>query len=145
VEEEKKINRITIQFDGGCRPTNPGNKYGSYVVLFNGRQVAFVSRLELGLGTSNEAEFQILERALAWTVDAIKDSGNSPSVFSVELFSDSRIVINRLLGNKKGKDKKEAQIRMKQCAAKCLEYLIRFKSFDATWESRWSNVARFGH
>ena len=78
------MNKLTIRFDGGCRPTNPGNKYGSYEISLNGRQLSLVSRMELGHGTNNEAEFQILNRALGWVVEQIGMAGNTPKDFDLE-------------------------------------------------------------
>lgn len=92
------MNKITIRFDGGCRPTNPGNKYGSFEASMNGRQVILVSRQEFGRGTNNEAEFDALNAALEWTIKSVLDSDNSPSIFDVEIFSDSTIVVNRING-----------------------------------------------
>jgi len=138
------MNKLTIRFDGGCRPTNPGNKYGSYEVTLNGRQISLVSRMELGHGTNNEAEFQILNRALGWVVEQISMAGNTPDDFILELFTDSTIVVNRLTG-KYNKCKSEAQKRMAECSSHCLKYMVRFKSFHVQWNSREYNVQRFGH
>lgn len=144
VISKANMNKITIRFDGGCRPTNPGNKYGSFEVSMNGRQVILVSRQEFGWGTNNEAEFDALSTALEWTVKSILDSGNSPSLFDVEIFSDSTIVVNRING-KNTKSKSEPQMRMKNLAVKCLGKLVRFNSFKAAWNSRDNNVEKFGH
>ncbi len=138
------MNNISIYFDGGCRPTNPGNKYGSYEVILNGRQLHRISELELGRGTNNEAEFEILIEALKWTVDAIRAFGNEPIDFDLELFSDSTVVINRLAG-RFSKVKTEPQQRMAARANECLKRLILFRSFKAKWRGRESNVKRFGH
>lgn len=138
------MNKITIRFDGGCRPTNPGNKYGSFEVCFNGRQVILVSRQEFGWGTNNEAEFDALDAGLIWTLNSLKDAGNEPKDFHVDLFSDSTILINRING-KNNKSKSEPQIRMKNLAIKSLGKLVRFKSFKASWNGRHNNVNTFGH
>lgn len=138
------MNMITITFDGGCRPTNPGNKYGSYEVKLNGKQAALVSRLELGFGTNNEAEFQILEAALAWTANMIVVAGNSMADFDLEVISDSTIVVNRLLGRNTTR-KSEPQQRMAKHTANCLSYAIMYKSFKAKWRGREANVMLFGH
>lgn len=138
------MNKIMISFDGGCRPTNPGNKYGSYEVSMNGKQLAMVSRMELGFGTNNEAEFEIFESALKWTVENIKAAGNSPSDFLLESFSDSSIVVGRMkLQN--SRNKSEPQKRMAACADKCLLYTMLFRGFSINWNGRESNVKKFGH
>ena len=63
------MNLIEIHFDGGCRPTNPGNTYGSFEVQLNHKQVFKASRIELGWGTNNEAEYRALIEALKWTLE----------------------------------------------------------------------------
>lgn len=138
------MNKITISFDGGCKPTNPGNKYGSFEVCFNGRKVILVSRKELGFGTNNEAEFDILIEALIWTVREIENSGAKIMDFDMEVFSDSMIVVNRL-NSKNTKAKSEPQMRMKNLTVKCLGKMVKFKSFKATWNGRSANVFKFGH
>jgi ribonuclease HI len=138
------MNKITIRFDGGSKPTNPGNKYGSFEVALNGRQVALMSRLQLGWGTNNEAEFEIFEAALKWTVANIKQAGNEPSTFVLEAFSDSTIVVKRL--NKEVRSrKKEPALRMAKCAVKCFNYTREFQDFKIHWNGRIENVNRFGH
>jgi ribonuclease HI len=142
--EHKQMNKIIIHFDGGCKPTNPGNKYGSYEVSFNGRQVALISRVELGWGTNNEAEFEIFETSLKWTLRRLMDSGNTPDQFMLEAFSDSTIVVNRLM-RRTTSGKKEPQHRMANCCAKCLNYTKTFADFKAFWNGRKTNVDKFGH
>jgi ribonuclease HI len=135
---------ITIYFDGGCRPTNPGNKYGSYEVTLAGKQIGAVNRQELGWGTNNEAEFEILILALNWTVKQLLAEELCPSDFRVVVVTDSTIVRNRINGQNKT-NKGEAQRRMFSRNAGCLKWLRMFSSFTAEWRSRFENVARFGH
>lgn len=136
---------IIICFDGGCRPKNPGNKYGSFEVNLNGRQVRLESRFELGWGTNNEAEFEALEAALNWTVIELARSGNNPAQFDLMLYSDSTIVVNRMNNGRNWKSKNEPQIRMAERAARCRRFTDQFKSCRAKWNPRDANVARFGH
>ena len=138
------MNKITIRFDGGCKPTNPGNKYGSYEISMNGKQIVLMSRIELGWGTNNEAEFDIFEEALRWTVHKIILSGNEPKRFILEAYSDSVIVINRL-NRIATSGKKEAQRRMANCCGRCLNYTQQFKDFKIIWNKRDANVDLFGH
>lgn len=135
---------ITIQFDGGCKPTNPGNKYGSYEVLLNGLSVFKASRVEFGWGTNNEAEFDSLIAALNFTVENLLNGGFDTREYDVSLFTDSTIVRNRLNGSKV-KSKGEAGIRMLELAHKCLLRLYQFKSYSIEWQPREHNVKRFGH
>lgn len=138
------MNKITIRFDGGCRPTNPGNKYGSFEVSFNGKQVCLMSRQELGWGTNNEAEFEIFETALKWTIRKLMDSGNTADQFFLEAYSDSTIVVNRLM-RRTTTGKKEPQKRMANCCAKCLNYTKTFADFKIMWNGRINNLRTFGH
>lgn len=137
-------NKITIRFDGGCRPTNPGNKYGSFEVSLNGRSVVLVSRIELGWGTNNEAEFEIFVKALLWTDTELKRAGNTPDQFHLEAFSDSITVINRLKGIAKA-NKKDAGRRMQSRSDKCLSFARKYLSFEVYWNNRRHNVNKFGH
>lgn len=134
---------ITISFDGGCRPTNPGNKYGSYEVALNGKRLCLASQVEFGLGTNNEAEFEALEAGLIWTLNQLEVCGNKPADFSLNIFSDSMIVVHRLANNKKPKS--EPQHRMFNHAKRCLDRIKLFKSVKVHWHRRDNNVALFGH
>jgi ribonuclease HI len=143
-KETKASGKIVIRFDGGCRPTNPGNKYGSYSVEMGGQQIALVSRVEFGFGTNNEAEFDALESALKWTVSQLETAGNIPAFFDLEMWSDSTIVANRIAGHNRSV-KTEPQQRMNDRAIKCLCVIMLFHSFRIFWNERDNNVSRFGH
>lgn len=140
----KGLDIISIHFDGGCRPSNPGNKYGSYEILLCGRSVKVESRVELGYGTNNEAEFNILIRALDWTLDELDRAGFSPKAFSLWLHTDSTIVRNRLLGRNQT-IRTESQRRMQWLADDCLALIRQFGHVRVDWNGRELNVARFGH
>ena len=55
--------KVEIYFDGGCLG-NPGQKYGSFQVKLDGREIVKRSRVDFGFGTNNEAEFNALKLAL---------------------------------------------------------------------------------
>lgn len=141
---EQNMQTITIYFDGGCRPTNPGNKYGSYEILLDGEQLRTEHELELGYGTNNEAEFEILLSALRWTMHSLSDFGFRPADYVLELHSDSTIVVNRLKMRNQ-RNKTEPEQRMSRLAMACLAYMVRFARYTADWNGREVNVARFGH
>src|ERR1700733_505757 len=65
----KTTGSVVIYFDGGCLG-NPGQKYGSFQILVDGKQVVSRSKVEFGHGTNNEAEFNslklALDEAIAW-------------------------------------------------------------------------------
>lgn len=134
---------ITIHFDGGCRPTNPGNKYGSYEIKLDG--LLFDRKtFELGHGTNNEAEFESLEKALVYVICHNIWEELHPHNYSVEIFTDSTILRNRIAGKNRSK-KSEPQQRMFALAERCLALLACFKSFKIHWQPRQHNVERFGH
>jgi ribonuclease HI len=137
-------NELEVRFDGGCAPTNPGMKYGSYSVRFKGKIVLRVLRSQFGRGTSNEAEFDALALALKDTISSLEHEGREPSEFSVSIFSDSTILVHRISGrNKKGKT--EASNRMARYADICRNMLSRFLESRIKWEPRHKNVLEFGH
>lgn len=102
------------------------------------------SWVELGTGTNNEAEFDILILALSRTLEYLELEAFPPSLYTVHLFTDSTIVRNRLTGANR-KNKKEYEKRMFTLTQEVLELLASFKTWEITWNSRVNNVARFGH
>ena len=88
--------RVEIFFDGGCLG-NPGQKYGSFQVLFDGNQIAVRNRVEFGHGTNNEAEFNSLKLALDEAVGWLQSKGVDPKTLSLAIETDSLIVRNRLV------------------------------------------------
>jgi ribonuclease HI len=138
---------IAIHFDGGCKPTNPGQKYGSYDVLVDGHRIQRVEKKALGWGTNNEAEFQILIEALTW-LEQHPIASLFPKEYSVTAYTDSKIVSNRLSGKNFILTKRkyaEASTRMYNLAFRCLEIAGQFGSFEVEWRGRAHNVQRFGH
>lgn len=135
---------ITIRFDGGCQPTNPGNKYGSFQVEMNGFVVHRTHRIQLGYGTNNEAEFEMLLMALEWTRNQLQREGLDCSRYHLEMMTDSMIVRNRVSGRNRT-NKTEPQQRMNRLANACLEYLKDFGGYEIIWNRREANVVLFGH
>jgi ribonuclease HI len=140
-----------VTFDGGCRPKNPGNKYGSWcVVLQHGdadswkREVVRASRVELGHGTNNEAEFEALIHALhAMHMDA---AANGVEGYRVRMLTDSVIVRNRIEGRTR-RSIGEAGLRMAVLTKQCHDYLRdkRCVGYRIEWRGRENNVKEFGH
>lgn len=141
------MNTISIYFDGGCSP-NPGNKYGSYQVEFDGQTVLGAHQIQLGYGTNNEAEFESLQLALSDVGEWLELNGFKHCTFSVRIETDSVIVRNRLIRKNRIHSKpawKSASERMFNLAESCLVHLRKFASFAVEWKGRENNVARFGH
>lgn len=151
--------KIFLQFDGGCRPTNPGDMYGSFLIeRDDGTEIMRVSRLELGHGTNNEAEFLILETALDKLLQELAWADFKPKAFFVEIQTDSMIVRRRIsnvnanlvyddnpkLGDKKRYNRSRSN-RMSQLAMRCHRLLAAFAGHSIQWQSRERNVEAFGH
>jgi ribonuclease HI len=139
---------VTIAFDGGCRG-NPGPSYGSFEVRLNGNQILGRNRVEFGPGTRNTAEFQACQQALEELLDWLKEHGRQdPGKYWVQIYTDSTIVRNRLMGRNRIFKKRawaDSSRRMFERAEKALSILRQFGGFKVTWQPRERNVERFGH
>lgn len=141
-------NLIEIHFDGGCKPTNPGNKYGSFEVLLvlphDTIQVGKVSKIDFGWGTNNEAEFDSLLAALGWTVHGLWRGGFEVGKYELFLFTDSTVVLNRVRDQNIAGNAGPAK-RMADLTKQVLAQLELFKMWNIQWRKRDDNVERFGH
>lgn len=140
--------KALIQFDGGCVP-NPGQKYGSFAITFDGVFELSRHRFDLGYGTNNEAEFESLLEALK-TCEAACFKAQIPAAqVSLSILTDNTIVRNWLqkYDHKKNKLIKNDERReaMRQRAVKCIGFLDEFHSWEIAWHSRERNVETFGH
>jgi len=138
------VNLVTISFDGGCRPTNPGHKYGSWSITIGHSHPIDVIEQEFGWGTNNEAEFEALISALMHTRAILIKLNESASDYTVNIFTDSTIVRNRVKGLNRT-NRSEPQRRMFELNAKVLSHLQHFAGHDIKWQPREFNVERFGH
>jgi len=140
----KTTGEVEIFFDGGCLG-NPGQKYGSFQVLFDGKPVASRSRAEFGHGTNNEAEFNALKLALDEAVKWFQSENIELTSLSLLVETDSTIVRNRLVVKNVIFKKYPSSERMFVLANECLAIMKQFGSFDVVWKGRKNNVERFGH
>ena len=136
--------KVEIFFDGGCLG-NPGQKYGSFQVLFDGKQVAGRSRVEFDHGTNNEAEFNSLKLALDEAVRWFQVKAIDLKTLWLVVETDSMIVRNRLVVKNMVFKKYPSSQRMFALAAECLEIMNQFGKFEVNWRGRANNVERFGH
>lgn len=143
---------LAIFFDGGCRPKNPGNAYGSYRVERDAAVFVAGSRVEFGHGTNNTAEFNALELALVKTLAKLSDMRLDAKGFRLNILTDSTIVRNRVnrtaAGVKVKLWKKADPIRaqvMQKLADSVYALLKQFGGFTLKWHDRQNNVRRFGH
>ena len=145
--ETKSFSVMEVFFDGGCSP-NPGQKYGSFEVWFNGEKVRGLKRVQFGHGTNNEAEWNALELALEHAHVWLVLQGMLPETFQIKVETDSKNVQYRLVSKNRIHRKQEYQSaseRMFNLASACLDRLKKFGAFTVEWKRRDANVERFGH
>ena len=140
----KTTGSVEIFFDGGCLG-NPGQKYGSFQVLFDGKQIAGRSRVDFGHGTNNEAEFNSLKLALDEAVGWLQSKAVDLKTLTLAVETDSTIVRNRLVAKNVVFKKYPSSQRMFALANECLGIMNQFGKFDVVWKGRENNVERFGH
>lgn len=135
--EVSAVTTVRIYFDGGAKPTNPGNAYGSYeveckeVLQWNQK----TNRQQFGIGTSNQAEYLSLIAALKWLSHKTDGKG-----VHLKIFSDSKLVVMQVQGSWKIRC-----ITMRELCQQSQQLLSRFETFTIHWISRNHNVNRFGH
>jgi len=104
------VERITIVFDGGSRG-NPGPGYGSYALQFDDRTRETI-RVEFDRDmTNNEAEYEILIRALEDLRGRLEAMGADPHQHEVMVLGDSRLVVNQVTGTWKARDPRMLRYR----------------------------------
>ena len=140
----KTTRRVEIYFDGGCLG-NPGQKYGSFQVKLDGREILKRSRVDFGFGTNNEAEFNALKLALDEAVGWFQSKAVVLENLSLVIETDSTIVRNRLVVKNVIFKKYPSSQRMFTLASECLEVMNQFGNFQVVWKGRVNNVERFGH
>jgi len=140
----KTARRVEIFFDGGCLG-NPGQKYGSFQVKLDGKEILKRSRVTFGHGTNNEAEFNALKLALDEAVGWFQSESIDLKTLSLLVETDSTIVKNRLVVKNVIFKKYPSSQRMFALANECLGVMNRFGKFNVVWKGRANNVERFGH
>jgi ribonuclease HI len=140
----KTSGKAEIYFDGGCLG-NPGQKYGSFQVKLDGKEILKRSRVNFGFGTNNEAEFNALKMALDEAAALFQKKAIELKSLSLVIETDSTIVRNRLVVKNVVFKKYPSSQRMFALANECLEIMNRFGKFQVIWKGRANNVERFGH
>ena len=126
---------VKIYFDGGSNRFEK-KAYGSYEIHFRNR-VEREHRFDLGWPkTSNEAEYLSLLRAL----EKMPSMGVDPFTSSIEIFSDSELVVCQLQGTYRVKSPK-----MKPLHQSVIGWVSGFVNRSVKWRSRSNNVKMFGH
>ena len=112
--------KLFIFTDGGARG-NPGPAAIGFIVKDNqGKILAKIGKY-IGRTTNNVAEYQAVIEALKWIKSSIQYS-----IFSIQFFLDSKLVVNQLNGRFKIKDAKLKNLVIK---VRCLEKEINGKIF----------------
>ena len=140
----RTMSRAEIYFDGGCLG-NPGQKYGSFQVKLDGKEIVKRSRVNFGFGTNNEAEFNALKLALDEAVRSFQEKAIELKSLSLVIETDSTIVRNRLVVKNVIFKKYPSSQRMFALASECLGVMNQFGKFQVIWKGRANNVERFGH
>ena len=138
------IGTAEIYFDGGCLG-NPGQKYGSFQIKLDGKEIMKRSRVDFGFGTNNEAEFNALKLALDEALGWFQEKSIELKSLSLIIETDSTIVRNRLVVKNVIFKKYPSSQRMFALASECLEIMNQFGKFQVIWKGRANNVERFGH
>ena len=140
----KTSGKVEIYFDGGCLG-NPGQKYGSFQIKLDGKEIIKRSRVDFGFGTNNEAEFNALKLALDEAMSWFLKNGIELKSLSLIVETDSTIVRNRLVVKNVIFKKYPSSQRMFALANECLGIMNQFGKFVVIWKGRANNVERFGH
>lgn len=142
--------KITLTFDGGAGPTNPGKGYGSFLAQGTGPDGSVFevrgSRIQFGEPlTSNQAEWMSLINGLKHALVALRGEhygAKFPKPESCRLIirGDSKLVIQQV--KKRWKCK---VAHLKELQAKADWLLTQFGAFEAHWHPREKSVELFGH
>jgi probable phosphoglycerate mutase len=130
---------VRLVFDGGAIG-NPGKGYGSF--MFDGDvSTAEPVRVEFpGLTTNNQAEYLTLIHGLCAIIDALERRGIEPSQTSIDVWSDSQLVVEQINGRWKIRDATLAGL-----VNEARSLLKRFASWRVTWHPRRESVRILGH
>lgn len=129
---------IVLVFDGGSRG-NPGQGYGSFV--YKGRVVRWPIRLSFpGIITNNQAEYMTLLGGVRAILHDLGQTGQQPGELTLEIRSDSRLVVEQVSGNWKIKN---AELRVLH--RQVLELTARFRRIAVQWHPRSESVRILGH
>lgn len=93
--------RVTLSFDGSCRP-NPGPMGIGYVLLTEESRILARVGAQIGQGTNNEAEYQALLGGLRHALRL--------GFWNLAIFSDSKLVVEQMEGRWDVKDKRLAKL-----------------------------------
>ncbi|MCX7622565.1 MAG: ribonuclease HI family protein [Thermomicrobium sp.] len=129
----------TVVFDGGSRG-NPGPAYGSFR-LDLGDGLAEVQRIEFAEPlTNNQAEYRTLIAALEALLELLERRGIRPDAVTVELQTDSELVVRQLRGAYKVRNP-----NLRDLHERARRLLDHFGRWDIAWQPRAVIYRYFGH
>lgn len=129
---------MVLVFDGGAIG-NPGKGYGSFV--FSGVATGGPIRITFpGRTTNNVAEYQTLIGALQTVLHQLEAHGRDPGKLTIEIRSDSQLVVNQLNGRWKVRN---ANLRTLHERASNL--LNQFGGARLNWQRRELTREILGH
>jgi ribonuclease HI len=138
-KEQGSAKRLSIVFDGGSRG-NPGEGYGSYAFILPG-EPPIVKRVEFdGVLTNNEAEYRTLIEALKEAESFLKQRGENPRLWTLDIRGDSRLVINQVCGAWAARKRRLAELR-----DEVRHLMKRFGSVRLSHHPRAESVKVLGH
>jgi ribonuclease HI len=129
-----------IYFDGGSKG-NPGEGYGSYLLVDAARQVKRLERVEFGNGvTNNEAEYRTLEAALTDLRLMVQANGEKPTEHTLLVMGDSMLIVKQVQEKWCCRNERLMKLRDTIQAA-----LFHFGNWQIAWQPRDVSVAILGH
>lgn len=145
------IHKVLIYFDGGEPGGNTGEgtiSYGSYGIFipndkgeYKERKADEVVRHQFEAGmTNNEAEYLTLIRGVQGIIARIKEIGQAPADWHIDIKGDSNLVVNQVNGAWKVKAE-----HLKAYTSEAQELLKQFGSYTLTWHDRSNSVRVLGH
>lgn len=135
---------IAVVFDGGGH-LGPayGPIFGSYRITMGDEELFLAEGLDLGMGTSNDAEFVTLIAALEKTLDLCAEDGIGSKRVELHAFGDSQLVVRALVTFRRPSKIKAPNLKPLRDEAKGLSE--QFGAFDIFWQPREKSVEVLGH
>ena len=113
--------------------------YGSYEI--SGEDVLISKSIDIGIsGTNNEAEYLTMIAGIEELINKLKTQNIDLQSCLVEIYSDSRLVVNEVQGHFKVN-----LPHLRKLRDRSLELLSNFKIWAIRWNSREVNVQKFNH
>jgi len=135
---------IAVVFDGGgyLGPAH-GPIFGSYRITMGDEEPYLAESLDLGMGTSNDAEFATLIAALKRTLDLCAEDGLDSNRVELHAFGDSQLVVRALVTFRRPSKIKAPNLKLLRDEAKGLSE--QFGTSDIFWQPREKSVEVLGH